>query len=750
MTVGRLDPARRLIWLAVALTVPYVLVVGGTIAFLPFAETRILLQVLMLATAVMGIVAAARRPELISSPVVAAGAIFVAAMIVSGVFSQRPAATLEAVALLVLSAPCYLAIRAIAWDGPLGARVRWLIVVSAFLVLIPYIVQVLAAWISWWSHVGLTLPPIRPGHAGGTTTNPNALATYTYLLVPYAVWASRSWRRGRWVGGLLIVCAVFALVTSGSRGAWVGAAAGVAVAGLMIAGDRRGLVRQLARPRFAVGAVVGIVAIAVVSPWVLTRVAAGDASRQELWSAAISIFERFPVFGGGPGSWQGLRPLEPIFDADTAALFTSHASILHIAAETGVVGLAAAGVLVGAVVLAGRRAYARASGLPGRRIEVAVVGGSLVALSVHSLVDPQFFLAAVMLMTAYLVARLDEPSQSASADAHRPSRWPLAVAASATAIAALVLIRVDMAMIDGQAGMAAIDRGDWQEALISLDRATATHALGPYELGRAIALSRLGRQGEAAEALERQAASDPLTAPSAGIAVLVENEDPTRAVAAAHVVAEAGAYDPTATLNAAGVLDRRSDPVAVAMLADLLVELPSLDVDPLPAGPASAATWQAAIEAAIGRLQATDPLAAASIALEAGAPERAWELAEAAPSGPDRDLFEMYLAARGGATVDMAAAHQTALAGAAQRAMDWYGRLAILGGTEADRARADVVSRLLFTTGPFETTIVDLGDDPTQRRVRRVLTYPGTSYRLGPGRPYVAGMATLSIEPWSP
>ncbi len=344
------------------------------------------------------------------------------AVIAAAIVSQRAAPSLEATALIVIAAPCYLAIRAVAWDEPLMTRIRWLIVVSAFLVLIPYLVEVLAAWIDWWLAFGISLPPIRPGNPSGTVGSSNALATYTYLLVPYAVWAAWSWRHGRIVAALLVGGALFALVTSGSRGAWLGALAGIIVGSVMVAADRGGVLRRLSWRQLVLALGVGVFVIAATSPWIAARVAAGDAGRYEIWSAALSIFARFPVLGAGPGSWQGMRPLEPITLADTASILTPHQSLLYVGAETGVVGLIAAALLVGAVVLVAWRAFT--SQPRGRRVEVAVVAGSLVGVAVHSLFDPQFMLAAVMLMTMYLVARLDGPIVP-SADPGRRARWPV-------------------------------------------------------------------------------------------------------------------------------------------------------------------------------------------------------------------------------------------------------------------------------------------------------------------------------------
>lgn len=749
MTSARLDVPRFAAWIALAICVPFVLMIGGTLALVAWPGGRVLMQSLIVVTACIGVVLAARRPGLLRSPVVATGAVFVLAGLASAFVSQRPAASVEAAALLVLSAPCYLAIRALAWDGPLTTRIRWLTVVCAFFVLVPYVVQVLMAWLQWWGAVGFGLPPLRPGNAGGTTASPNALATYTYLLVPYAAWAAWSWPRGRAVVAVLLSCAGFALLTTGSRGAWLAAAVGLVVTGTMLVADRRRAGMTIHRKLLAGAVGVALVTLVMVGPWLVARLTAGDAGRFELWAAAASIFAKFPLLGGGPGSWQGLRLLEPITNSATAVLHTPHDIVLYIGAETGVVGIASAGLVLAAIVVAAVRAWTRDTN--DRRVEVAIIVGSLVGLAVHALVDTQFHLAAVVAMTVFLVARLDGPIEPVSMPVTSRRRWPMAVVGTATIVAALILVRVDAAMLAAETATAATNRGEWARANETFDQAVSWHDLGAYEQGRAIALSRQGNVPAAIEALRRQVATDPLTAALAEIAVLLEPSDLVSAIEAAQAVARAGPYDPTATLNAAGVLDRASDPAAIQMTKGVILATPLFDLDPLPSGPVSPATWRAAIDLAIAELAESDPLAAANIALESGDRRRASELADAAPPGPDRILFEMYVAALDGSMPDMAAGREALRTRQSGLALVWFARLAKIADSSADLARVTTMIGTLGGGDPLTSTTVDLAGDSNRLDAGRFPTYPAAfSYRLGPLRPWVKGMTTLVPGPWRP
>ncbi len=61
-----------------------------------------------------------------------------------------------------------------------------------------------------------------------------------------------------------------------------------------------------------------------------------------------------------------------------------------------------------------------------------------------------------------------------------------------------------------------------------------------------------------------------------------------------------------------------------------------------------------------------------------------------------------------------------------------------------------MLDRLLFEGSPFDSPYVDPDGETTRSNVARVLSYPGAFHRIGPHRPYVAGMITIASEPWLP
>src|SRR5262249_22565148 len=153
-----------------------------------------------------------------------------------------------------------------------------------------------------------------------------------------------------------------------------------------------------ARIALAVTGIVIVGAAIVLAPVLSTRLLAGDAGRVELWSAAWSMFVSSPVTGTGPGTFPLLRPLTPITDASYAVLTTSHNSVLQTLTDSGLLGLAALASIVAGVAWLAVQALRRARSASDRAIVVAVVG-SLLAMAIHSLVDTQFHIPAVVVLT---------------------------------------------------------------------------------------------------------------------------------------------------------------------------------------------------------------------------------------------------------------------------------------------------------------------------------------------------------------
>ena len=277
------------------------------------------------------------------------------------------------------------------------------------------------AWVSWIEPFGILGG--RFYRAYGTFEQPNAYAGYLGLMLPLALGVLWGWR-SKWANEervyesprprlphlalpRLLICSVpavamlAALGMSWSRGAWIGFGAAVSVMAVALPRQARwGLLLAVA----LVAGALGLYVTGLVPSSVITRltdfiqyvrfedvrgVGINDANyavieRQAHWQAALEMFRHHLWTGVGFGCY------EPAY-RDFAlinwpiALGHAHNYYLNIAAESGLIGLAAYLLLWGAVFWQTWRATRRAEG-PLRGLAVGLLG-VWTHLSVHHFFD---------------------------------------------------------------------------------------------------------------------------------------------------------------------------------------------------------------------------------------------------------------------------------------------------------------------------------------------------------------------------
>jgi len=197
-------------------------------------------------------------------------------------------------------------------------------------------------------------------------TWPNELGQYFALSLPFTVYA-RSIALGRLaraLGTAGVAACVLGLAATFSRGSWVTALAATATLGLI--GERRLMLRVWA------AGLVAIVALDLVSGGALSgRVASAlvdqvAAQRLALQYTGLLIFRAHPVVGIGPGNFGvGLERYGPQISWLWDYIGSAHNLYIHMAAETGAIGLGALLAFLGAVFLvlvrSARRARAAAA-----------------------------------------------------------------------------------------------------------------------------------------------------------------------------------------------------------------------------------------------------------------------------------------------------------------------------------------------------------------------------------------------------
>jgi O-antigen ligase len=243
---------------------------------------------------------------------------------------------------------------------------------------------------------------------GSTFGNRNLAAEAIAMALPLGVGAAarcrpRALRTALWTSLALQI--VYLAVTR-TRGAWLGAACGL------------GASLWLARIRLSWSSVAVAIGVALVAAMAATLPGrfnprdAGDSKRYEgvvevlqesvdaqstavrtrlgLWRRTLSMVREGPLVGVGPGNWPVVFPryAEPGATQDgvlspTVVPRQAHNDLLERAAETGMVGLAAFLLWVGAVGASVRRSLQTADA-DGRAC-IAAAAGALVALGVMSL-----------------------------------------------------------------------------------------------------------------------------------------------------------------------------------------------------------------------------------------------------------------------------------------------------------------------------------------------------------------------------
>jgi O-antigen ligase len=645
-------------WAVLLLSGLFLLTTGGTYPGIASVEGHVVGQVIGIA--VLGgwlAISLVRREWRPRTPLLVPLALASAAYLASALVSQRPRLSLEptiaglgwALAFLFLTR-----LLSMPWF-----RARGAVLMTAFvaIVAIGYLIQVGDEWITWWGLIGrFAVPPLRPSFAALFLGSPNLIATALMLWAPLVIVLALA-RYPRWIGVALAAASATAVFVSGSRGAYLGIGLG-GVSALGLLATRRGSLRAMANSlaggvrRRPIALVPGVLAIALgaaFAPSVILRFAQGGGDlRIDLWKSAMTIFGEHPILGAGPGTWVQLKVAANPPGVPNLILPHAHDMYVQAAAELGIVGLLALGLLAVAIF---RRLWA--GWRSDRWLEAGAVIVSLAALAGQSLVDNFSNLPFICLMVVTLVAWVDgglvldedAPAVARRAGA-RPTldRWqrgPLVpvVGLIAIVVAIPTLLRVDQAATTAQQGNEAALAGHWEIALDDFEAARAEDpGFTQYEIQTAGALARVARTAEARDLLAHAVKTDPVAVNVIGLASL-EADLGDRESALAHVreAIEFGIGEPVVALNAGLVAERLGETeLALEQLADAIAWDPPLARPELWTYPPRTISSASIISAARAKV---DGLTAALILAYAGDAVGAREELSALPPSGVRDTY---------------------------------------------------------------------------------------------------------------
>ena len=376
-----------------------------------------------------------------------------------------------------------------------------------------------------------------------TLGNPNSLAAVLVALLPLALAraANAPLTLARVVYALYALAAGLLLVLTRSRGAWIGAGAGLVVLGVILLAHYRLLslhelrsrwaaLSSPARTALALGAAAGLLIAAGVGVYLLRSLSEPGRDlglRTYLWEAALTMGSEQPLtgqglfaFGHNLSRFDSIPPRQPHAHA--------HSAPLQVFAELGLAGVLAAAVSVGLIVGAARRGWEQSSGQA--RLTLAGAGGAVAAFAVHHLTDFPGLVPAVALVGLVSLAGLTAPAQP-SLIGWRLRRLGLA-AGLVLLWAALLVAGTWASLVYGaylEAMREAVCTGDYRGAADRLAQVTAAepnlslyHGQRGYILGLAARTGDREALAQAVDAYQQAAALEPYHAPyHANLAVLL-------------------------------------------------------------------------------------------------------------------------------------------------------------------------------------------------------------------------------------
>lgn len=392
-------------------------------------------------------------------------------------------------------------------------RPSWVGVITSVPVLllaIPSLVVLLSRRLDWILAGAPGLPPLRlPGEG----TPFGSVAVPPFVIWP--AWAlaglieSPGWRRAVRIG--LVAAGIPLTVLSGSRSAWLAIGAAALVGGLPWAWEQRHRLRLRGRPTRrmllagAASAAVLVVTIALAIPR-LTAVAS-VLYRLSLWRDTLAAWQTDPLLGIGPG-------FMPYARQAAAADFTfpvrqphSHNLMLGVLGDAGLVGLAAALLLV--LVAAWIGGPWRSRTPTGRAAGLLLVGLGVGGLFEDLTFLPNFNLLVIALLALALTdagAVRWRPVRSGS----RRHRLAALAAGAAGAVLLAAMVTADAGSLAYRAGMDAAERRAWSAASAWLERSATLdpwHPATPKAL--AITAAAEGRPDASRDAAELAVARNP-------------------------------------------------------------------------------------------------------------------------------------------------------------------------------------------------------------------------------------------------
>jgi O-antigen ligase len=470
----------------------YFILAGGTINGLLRFRLRLISHLLLLTVFALWLgYRLRRRQRLIRSTLDLPIVIFLLSQAGLAILSTDPRRSLSYLGLMAIYALSFYLLSDLLVNGwPPELLVKCLLIVGA--IVIGFGLADVAGWYASWWTLGGAAHPLPPTQLRiySILGDANMTASFLNLLIPLALVriGSTKARFSRLLLALWLLGALIVQFFTSSRGGWLGTATAVAasVGLLVIASGGRGRIETWwrilrARPWLLLLTGLGIAILAAGGTWLglkqLQHPSHGGilAARREFWLSAWHAFLSSPLWGTGPFTY-GTQFTKYMPTPPRRPYPHAHSYLVTTAAETGLIGLAASGWMVLAIVLAFKRTWQSA----GREHRLLMAGGSasLLGLSVHSLVDNHVGVPAIALalIVALALALNDQRAQD-SGTKDQGSRLRVRMLLVPGLLLVAGLFWSDLAYWPFIRGVQLANQGQWAQAAPLMDKAAS---LDPY------------------------------------------------------------------------------------------------------------------------------------------------------------------------------------------------------------------------------------------------------------------------------
>ncbi|MGI8998351.1 MAG: O-antigen ligase family protein [Candidatus Limnocylindria bacterium] len=442
-------------------------------------------------------------------------------------------------------------------------RPAWVGLVTSLPILllaIPTLFSLVARRVDWVLAGAPGLPPLR---LPAETTPFGSVAVPPFVLIP--AWALAGLIEPPWLRRIvrtgLVAVGIPLVILSGSRSAWLAIAAGLAIGVVPRAWRQRNRF-QIPRRLTARGMVIGVGALGIGVLGLLLllpRLTAVSSLlyRGALWRDTLAAWGSDPIFGIGPGFMPYARQAAAVDFTFPVSQPHSHNLALGVLGDAGLVGLAAAMILVGTLVLVAGPWCSRSPN--GGTAAVVLVGVGIGGLFEDLTFLPAFNLLGILLIAIALIdagAVTWAPIRRAAG--LRRAGLLLGTGATATVLVGAMVI-ADAGAIAYRSGTDRAQHADWAGSSRWLARAVEIdrwHPAGPRAL--AVAAEAAGQLGLARTASEQATLLNPGDAVAwMNLALLcAANGEPACAVEAVDRAVATARYQAPELLNAAVLLDR--------------------------------------------------------------------------------------------------------------------------------------------------------------------------------------------------